>query len=186
MPRYDVPNAAPEPLRLVQQFVNTVDKVHGQEWLATPEELLKWFAERGVEVGRASAGDLRRARELRESLRVLLYANNGGPLDDGSVAAFNREVIAARVIPVLESGRTVRLVPERGGVDGALGHVLAVALEAMVAGDWRRLKVCRHCSWAFYDYSKNRSGAWCSMLLCGNRSKTRAYRGRRRSEVRGG
>jgi predicted RNA-binding Zn ribbon-like protein len=185
VPRYDVPNAAPEPLRLVQQFVNTVDKVHDREWLATPEELTDWFAERGLAVEQASVGDVRRARELRESLRALLRANNGGSIDDGSVAAFNREVRAARVSPVLVADRSVRLAPARSGVDGALGHVLAVALEAMIAGDWRRLKVCRHCSWAFYDYSKNRSGSWCSMLLCGNRSKTRAYR-RRRSEVRRG
>ena len=184
VPRYDVPNAAPEPLRLVQQFVNTVDKVHGREWLATPEELTEWFAARGVAVEGAGASDVRRAQSLRESLRALLYANNGGPLDDGSVAVFNREVVAARVVPVLE-GETVRLAASRRGVDGALGRVLAVALEAMLAGDWRRLKVCRHCSWAFYDYSKNRSGAWCSMLLCGNREKTRAYR-RRLAEGRGG
>jgi predicted RNA-binding Zn ribbon-like protein len=33
---------------------------------------------------------------------------------------------------------------------------------------------------SFYDYSPNRSAAWCSMQLCGNRAKTRAYRRRRR------
>ena len=33
------------------------------------------------------------------------------------------------------------------------------------------------CRWAFLDTSKNRSRAWCSMSVCGNRTKTRAYRG---------
>jgi len=37
------------------------------------------------------------------------------------------------------------------------------------------------CQWAFYDRSKNRSGRWCSMRTCGNRTKTRAYRTRRRA-----
>jgi predicted RNA-binding Zn ribbon-like protein len=32
---------------------------------------------------------------------------------------------------------------------------------------------------AFYDRSKNSSRTWCSMSSCGNRAKTRAYRGRR-------
>ncbi|MGH2778535.1 MAG: CGNR zinc finger domain-containing protein, partial [Actinomycetota bacterium] len=31
---------------------------------------------------------------------------------------------------------------------------------------------------AFYDHSKNRSGKWCTMRVCGNRAKTRAYRER--------
>ena len=62
-----------------------------------------------------------------------------------------------------------------------ISDVIAVALTTMLDGTWRRLKVCRNCQWAFYDTSKNRSGSWCSMQLCGNRLKTRAYRTRRRS-----
>ena len=48
----------------------------------------------------------------------------------------------------------------------------------MADGTWRRLKACREdtCQWAFYDRSKNRSGTWCSMAVCGNRAKARAYR----------
>ena len=57
----------------------------------------------------------------------------------------------------------------------------AISLTAMLDGSWLRLKVCRNCEWSFYDNSKNRSGSWCSMQLCGNRLKTRAYRTRRRS-----
>jgi predicted RNA-binding Zn ribbon-like protein len=51
----------------------------------------------------------------------------------------------------------------------------------MVDGSWSRLKACRNhgCRWAFYDYSRNRSASWCSMQLCGNRTKTRTYRRRR-------
>ena len=46
---------------------------------------------------------------------------------------------------------------------------------------WKRLKACRlhTCEWAFYDHTKNRSGAWCNMAVCGNRAKARAYRERR-------
>jgi predicted RNA-binding Zn ribbon-like protein len=49
---------------------------------------------------------------------------------------------------------------------------------------WARLKACRSdtCRWAFYDHSKNRSGHWCSMEVCGARHKAREYRARHRSE----
>jgi predicted RNA-binding Zn ribbon-like protein len=53
----------------------------------------------------------------------------------------------------------------------------------MLDGSWSRLKACRNCCWSFYDYSPNRSATWCSMQLCGNRKKTRAYRRRRAQSV---
>ena len=54
----------------------------------------------------------------------------------------------------------------------------------MEAGTWLRLKACRNytCRWAFYDHSKNRSGHWCTMSVCGNRQKSRGYRQRHRVE----
>jgi predicted RNA-binding Zn ribbon-like protein len=59
--------------------------------------------------------------------------------------------------------------------------IVAIVYEAMVDGTWERLKVCPadDCQWAFYDESKNRSGTWCDMAVCGNRAKVRAYRERR-------
>jgi predicted RNA-binding Zn ribbon-like protein len=73
------------------------------------------------------------------------------------------------------------LAPQAAGVDGALGRILAIVHEAMSAGTWHRLKACRQCAWAYYDYSKNQSATWCSMAICGNRTKTRAYRRRAKS-----
>jgi len=50
-------------------------------------------------------------------------------------------------------------------------------------GTWARLKVCAEdaCMWAFYDRSKNRSGNWCSMAVCGNRMKARRHYQRARA-----
>lgn len=148
----------------MQLFVNSVDLEHGADWL--PD----WLAERGA------ADSLDRARRLREALRALLVANGGGALDAGAVEVVDRE--AARL--------SIRLGPDgRPRVDAAdgdpLDRVVAVSVEAMLDGSWPRLKACRNCRWAFYDYSRNRSATWCSMQLCGNRTKTRAYRRRRKS-----
>jgi predicted RNA-binding Zn ribbon-like protein len=84
-------------------------------------------------------------------------------------------------VPVLEDPAT-RFEPTAGGVDGALGHVVAAIHAAVAEGTWDRLKACERdvCRWAFYDHSKNRSGHWCSMAVCGQREKNRrAYRRRR-------
>src|ERR671933_384799 len=49
---------------------------------------------------------------------------------------------------------------------------------ARVDGSWRRLKACPHerCGWAFYDRSRNQSSQWCSMRICGNRTKGARHR----------
>jgi predicted RNA-binding Zn ribbon-like protein len=171
VPRYDLPNYAPQPLRLVQRLVNTVDFERDRDWLA---DLL---AEEGVQ---ASPAELERAREVREAIRELLYANNRQPTEGDPYGVLRSAADRAGFTLDLE---VPALAPSATGVDGLLGRVLAVAYGAMVDGTWTRLKACRNhgCRWAFYDRSRNRSASWCSMQLCGNRTKTRAYR-RRRAE----
>jgi predicted RNA-binding Zn ribbon-like protein len=183
LPRYDVPKAAPEPLRLVQLFVNTADHEHGRELLGSPTELREWLGEHlAVKVARSKVADLARAIELREALRDLLLVNNGFATSPAAVDAINRAARLAELsIQVTAAGR-VRLEPNAAGVEGALGRIVAVVLVAVLDGSWLRLKACRQCGWSYYDYSRNRSARWCSMSICGNRSKTRAYR-RRRSRL---
>lgn len=168
MPLYDLPKAAPEPLRLVQLYVNTADHEGGREWLPDEPALEAWLAEHGLE----GPVDLVEALELREALRALLRANNGLTRDAAAVATVN-DAAAALVVELDDEGRV------RISADNALGQIVAVALTAMLDRTWSRLKACRNCGWSFYDYSKNRSASWCSMQLCGNRVKTRAYRSRR-------
>jgi predicted RNA-binding Zn ribbon-like protein len=162
-PRYDLPKAAPQPLREVQQFVNSVDLEHEVDWL--PD----WLDERGL------AGELERARALREAMRALVLANNGVALDEAALELVNSA--AARLRLQLEADGELRV----GEGSDALDGVVAIAFGAMLDGTWLRLKACRNCCWSFYDYSPNRSATWCSMQLCGNRKKTRAYRSRRRA-----
>lgn len=161
MPRYDVPKAAPEPLRAVQQFINSADVENDRDWL--PE----WLGERDL------GGELDRARGLREALRALALANNVVPLEPGAVAVVN-DAAARLSIELDDHGR----IGVRAG-GNELDRIVAIALAAMLDGSWERLKACRNCRWSFYDYSPNRSATWCSMQLCGNRKKTRAYRRRK-------
>jgi predicted RNA-binding Zn ribbon-like protein len=66
--------------------------------------------------------------------------------------------------------------------------LFAAVAAAMADGSWSRLKACRRhaCRWAFYDHSRNRSGTWCSMAVCGNRVKVADYRRRIRGRSRPG
>lgn len=181
MAHYDLPNAAPEPLRLVQRFVNTVDKEHGREWLATPDDLARWFEEAGLGRTRATPADVQRAHDLRAALQSCLAANNGAKLDQDAVATINRAASAAHLNVRLDERRQLRFEVEGRDADDALGRIVALVFGALTDGRWARLKTCRNCNWAFYDYSRNRSAKWCSMLICGNRLKSRSYRRRKAS-----
>jgi predicted RNA-binding Zn ribbon-like protein len=177
---------APPPLRAVQAFVNTVDIEHGREALTRASELRELLvrAELLDRKETVTESDLRRALELREALRVLLLANNGGTLDPESLEVLNRAARAAHLSVRFAEGGDSALEPEASGVDAALGRLVAIVYTAMTAGTWARLKACRRnvCHWVFYDQSRNQSGTWCSMSVCGNRTKTKAYR--RRSHTR--
>jgi predicted RNA-binding Zn ribbon-like protein len=66
-------------------------------------------------------------------------------------------------------------------VERVVARLLAEVIWAEAEGKWERMKACRNegCRWAFYDASKNRSGRWCNMDVCGARHKMRTYRERK-------
>ena len=98
-------------------------------------------------------------------------ANNGLELDEELVARLDEVAGRAGVRVVFAPGADPRLAPESGGVDGAIARLLAIVAGAVEQGRWQRLKACPRetCNWAFYDQSKNRSGRWCRMEVCGQR-----------------
>jgi len=177
----DARQPAPGDLELIRAFVNTRDVESGRDDLATPAALGAWLAAHGLRAGGARPADLRRAVALREALRAVLLANNGGPEPgDAALGALADAAGAARLGLAFAPDGTAVLRPAAEGVPAALGHLLAAVAAAQAAGTWARLKVCAadDCRWAFYDRSRNRSSLWCSMQVCGNRAKVRAYRAR--------
>jgi predicted RNA-binding Zn ribbon-like protein len=179
---------APAPLELVQRFVNSVDLDSGEDELTGPEELRAWLAERDLIGGdeRVSRADLERALDVREGLRALLMANNGMQADAERVARLDRAAARAGVRVAFTPGAEPRLAPTARGVDGAIGRLLAIVAGAVEEGTWQRLKACSRdvCHWAFFDHSKNHSGRWCQMDVCGNIEKARAFRERKRTRTK--
>jgi predicted RNA-binding Zn ribbon-like protein len=184
-PGISVPEkTAPDPLELVQRFVNSVDLESGEDELRSPHELRDWLADRDL-IARdqpVSKADLSRAIDVREGLRALLMAHTGLALDEERVARLDRAAARAGVRVVFRPGADPQLEPEAGGVDGAIGRMLAIVAGAVEQGSWQRLKACPRdvCHWAFFDHSKNHSGRWCRMEVCGNIEKARAFRERKR------
>ncbi len=174
---------APGDLELVRAFVNTADLEQQEDEIGSTTALAGWLAEHGLADtdARVSRADVERAIELREALRAVLLAHNAGPPAPAVVCeTLDGAARRARVRLHFGAGAAATLAPEARGVDAALGRLLAIVHGAIAQGTWTRLKACREhtCEWAFYDHTKNRSGAWCTMRVCGNRAKARAFRER--------
>ena len=169
-------------LDLVRDYVNTFDLETGIDQIATADELARWFSEQGLvdDLVEPTEQEVEEAAAVREAIRELLLANNGVEVDAGAASRTLEEAgRKARLGVRFEDGRPV-LAPEDDGARGALGRMVATVAELAPTDDWKRLKTCRdeHCRVAFFDKSRNRSRAWCSMEVCGNREKARSFRSR--------
>jgi predicted RNA-binding Zn ribbon-like protein len=166
-------------VELVRSFVNTVDVEDGTDRLTSIDEFRSWLREHDLEGAHQPIGDgdLALARDLRRALRAEMASHHDDVPDPAARATLDR---LAADLPVHIVPSTGALEPVARGSRGALTRVLASTHSLVRAGVWNRLKVCPNddCAWAFYDESRNRSRRWCSMNVCGNRHKVRAYRDR--------
>ena len=171
---------APAPLDLLQDFVNTEIPEWAQDDIGSPAALAAWLVGRGLLSPDApvSAEAYLRARALRSCLRALALANTTGLPPAPAVLA---EVGTLELTVALGADGEPVLAPAGDGVDRALTHLASIAVAATRDGTWSRFKACRKpsCGWIFYDLSRNRSSNWCSMTICGNRTKTAGYRRRK-------
>jgi predicted RNA-binding Zn ribbon-like protein len=178
----DEEHRAPGRLELVRAFVNTLDVEEGTDGLADERQAAEWASEWELPVPVSSTAEREQLVSLREALRRLMLANNAGERPPPpALAELNRQAEAAAIGLRFDPDGSA-LVTRCDGADATIAAVLARVHEAMAEGTWARLKVCPagDCLWAFYDHSRNRSGTWCEMGVCGNRAKARAFRERRR------
>jgi predicted RNA-binding Zn ribbon-like protein len=71
----------------------------------------------------------------------------------------------------------IEFVAREGGLDWLLAAVARSGAEIIAEGARARLRLCAnpHCGLLFYDNSRTRRRRWCSMAVCGNRSKVAAF-----------
>lgn len=128
------------------------------------------------------AGDLERARRLRETLRPIALATVDGEAPaDGDVqelAGFLDTVADPVVLAV--GGRLVRAAPADG--DAALARIARQAVDQLTGPERAFLKVCPEddCRGVFADPADRRR--WCPSPACASRGRVRALRARRSAE----
>lgn len=178
---------APDPLRVVGEFVNTLDIEKPEtDALISPESATTWFRDHGLLTAdeRVDADGLELLGGFREALRRELLAHTGEGNLEETWAALRGYAERASVRICCGAGpNTLAVTAEGEGTQRAIGRLFAIIYQAIQAGRWPRLKAClkNTCLFAFYDQSKNGSGRWCSMAVCGNRAKAQRRRAREAS-----
>jgi predicted RNA-binding Zn ribbon-like protein len=172
---------APGGLALVQGLLNTRstgsgfpdlldDDATAERWLN--EGLQEWGSLTGsVPVEQAvSTQELAELRSLRVRVRDYVQGERAGVRIDQPIAV------------VSDEDGTLRTQPTGTGIRWVESAVWGAILMAQDRDTLRRLKLCRNevCGSAFYDRSKNNSGVWHDVHVCGNAANLRASRARRK------
>lgn len=181
---------------LCLDFTNTIDwrsSEHEHELLEQPPDLTRWaravqllpepelqLIESTIGADPASAQrDLIRAHDFREGLyRYLAAVAAAARPPDSATDAIN--ATTARVLPyirVTDGDPVFEWQGAQGSVDKILWHVLASFARLLASPERLRLRECANpiCRWLFVDRSRNGSRRWCSMAICGSRSKNQRY-----------
>ena len=163
------------PEDLIVDFVNTLD-------VSTAEDALDGNGGWPSALGNATAWtrrDREDVRRLREALRAELLAHHEGGTDVDAARAID-EVVARHPL-VMSAAESPRLRSTSVGAGELVASIVDALLTLPHQGRWQRLRVCpaHDCLEAFYDSSRGGTRRWCSMGVCGNRSKVSTYRRRR-------
>jgi predicted RNA-binding Zn ribbon-like protein len=132
----------------------------------------------------APGGEMPRLRALRATLeRVSGALVTGAAPAPTDLAHLARE--AAEAAGAAAWRKTGLRLERQIAVDRAGAAALRLRIAEGAAGLLSSPRMdlvgrCPSCGWFFLDTSKNRSRRWCSMAMCGNSAKAKAYYRRRR------
>jgi predicted RNA-binding Zn ribbon-like protein len=131
-----------------------------------------------------------RAVRLREALHLVLIALlEARPPRAQDLAVVNGELAAVRarerLVPA-PTGLRWEVPSADASLDSVLEPVCRAAAALLASPAILRLRRCsgEDCGWLFLDRSRNRSRQWCAMEDCGNLTKVRRFRKRRRYGTR--
>jgi predicted RNA-binding Zn ribbon-like protein len=188
--------------QLCLDFINTKFVLNGRpvDLLATFSDLVTWLVqvdllteEEAMKIvrqwGSQAKGKqtLEQARVFRVTLREMVKRIAAGrPVPQASIEAIN-EMLRYRIgYPQLtrRSGKLERgYQAESQKANQLLGLLAEAAANLLCTCDFSLIKKCQNplCVLFFYDTTKNHARHWCSMTICGNRSKVAAHYRRHRS-----
>ena len=184
-------------------FINTSFVVNGDpvDVLATFSDLVTWLVEvdllsekEGKKIERQwgkqveGTETLEQARAFRDTLREMVERiADGRPVPQAAIEAINGTLRYRIGYPQLtrRNGKFERgYLAESQEANQVLGLLGEVATNLLCTCDHSLIKKCQNplCVLFFYDTTKNHARHWCSMTLCGNRSKVAAHYRRHRSQ----
>lgn len=172
-------------------LLNTVIMVKGRlvDTLQTDENVLKWLKRAGQPVPSRERKAFPRgaivsaARELREVVReAILKRKSDEQVNVRALNNFLSEGVSHLSVLSQKDG-TVR-IERQWKMDSAeqlLSPLAEAAADLLANGDFDLIRKCGSddCVLWFYDRTKSHHRRWCSVSLCGNRSKVAAFRQRR-------
>jgi len=186
--------------RLCLDFLNTTPSHAELTWeglIALLEATRIVSAERGAQLlalpqsdPQAAEGLLLKARRLSSSTRKAFTAMHRKQKIAGEWVEPVNEIL--RITEghdelIFEDGAwRMEFVAREGGLDWLLAAIARSAAELVAEGSRAPLRLCANpqCGLFFYDKSRTHRRRWCSMSLCGNRSKVATF-ARRHSAVHG-
>ena len=177
--------------RLSLDFVNTIPVSSEISW----ERLIHFLeatrivsADRGIQLLSLPQSDARAAEDLHLKAQRL-----GSAMRRAFTALLRKQRIASDwIAPINEilriteghdelvssaGGWQMEFIAREGGLDWLLAAVARSAAEVIAEGGHPQLRLCANpqCGLFFYDTSRTHLRRWCSMALCGNRSKVAAF-----------
>lgn len=173
---------------------------HHLNHLKSAADVLTWAQHADVIKGAEAEQGYKLVREQRQladnffrravSLRQTVYEINASLVKGVQPREDSLEVLADHYCETLSHARLKQQGPRYAWawscdeelVGAVLGPIAEAAINLLTRQDRSRIKQCRgnHCGWLFLDTSKNNSRCWCDMRVCGNRSKVKAIRARKR------
>lgn len=183
-------------------FINTEVVLSGQptDLLPSWKDLVAWLIEAGLVAGKEAKEServwdrhgpemLKQAKAFRSTMRQMAErVADGKPVPQAALDAINhllRHRVGYSQIS-RQNGRFERKYESKSeDTVQLLGLLAEAASDLLVTCDLSLVKKCQNpaCVLFFYDTTKNHARHWCSMSLCGNRSKVAAHYHRHRRKT---
>jgi predicted RNA-binding Zn ribbon-like protein len=183
-------------------FINTEVVLSGQptDLLPSWKDLVAWLIEAGLVTGKEAKEServwdrhgpetLKQAKAFRSTMRHMAErVADGKPVPQAALDTINhllRHRVGYSQIS-RQNGRFERKYESKSeDTVQLLGLLAEAASDLLVTCDLSLVKKCQNpaCVLFFYDTTKNHARHWCSMSLCGNRSKVAAHYHRHRRKT---
>jgi predicted RNA-binding Zn ribbon-like protein len=134
---------------------------------------------------RAAQGLLTRAIHLRDALREIFTAMvKCEPVSPAWTKPINdvlRITEGHDELTQIDGRWKLQFVARETGLDWLLAAIARSAAEIVLEGETAKVRVCANpaCGMFFCDKSRTHKRRWCSMAICGNRSKVASFARRR-------